>query len=143
MAFRVVHYINQFYAGIGGEEKADHKPEIREAVVGPGTALKAALGSEAEIVATVICGDSYFASNMEKASAEIIEMIKKYKVGMAHPAKAMGIRIPGSQQYFSMVFFCQRPQSMKSASSFTGMSCSRHSKDPPLNRRYFPNNVLA
>ena len=79
LAFRVVHYINQFYAGIGGEEKADHKPEIREAVVGPGTALKAALGSEAEIVATVICGDSYFASNMEKASAEIIEMIKKYK----------------------------------------------------------------
>ena len=57
----------------------DYKPEIREAVVGPGTALKAALGSEAEIVATVICGDSYFASNMEKASAEIIEMIKKYK----------------------------------------------------------------
>ena len=79
LAFRVVHYINQFYAGIGGEEKADHKPEIREAVVGPGTALKAALGSEAEIVATVICGDSYFASNMEKASAEIIE-----KIGRAH-----------------------------------------------------------
>ena len=31
------------------------------------------------------------------------------------------------QQYFSTVFFCQRPQSMKFASSFTGMSCSRHS----------------
>ena len=79
MAFRIVHYINQFYAGIGGEEKADYKPEIREGVVGPGTALKGALGSEAEVVATVICGDSYFASNMEKASADIIEMIKKYK----------------------------------------------------------------
>ncbi|NLV22246.1 MAG: hypothetical protein GXY49_09705, partial [Syntrophomonadaceae bacterium] len=23
---RVVHYINQFFAGIGGEEKADTKP---------------------------------------------------------------------------------------------------------------------
>ena len=68
MAFRVVHYINQFYAGIGGEEKADHKPEIREAVVGPGTALKAALGSEAEIVATVICGDSYFACSSDLSS---------------------------------------------------------------------------
>ena len=30
-------------------------------------------------MATVVCGDSYFATNMEKASAEIIEMIKKYK----------------------------------------------------------------
>ena len=79
MAFRVVHYINQFYAGIGGEEKADYKPEIREAVVGPGMALKGALGADAEIVATVVCGDSYFATNMEAASAEIIEMIKKYK----------------------------------------------------------------
>ena len=79
MAFRVVHYINQFYANIGGEEKADYKPEIQEGVIGPGMALKGALGADAEIVATVVCGDSYFATNMEKASAEIIEMIKKYK----------------------------------------------------------------
>lgn len=79
MAFRIVHYINQFYAGIGGEEKADYQPEIREGIVGPGDALKKALGADAEIVATVICGDSYFASNIEKATADIIEMIKKYK----------------------------------------------------------------
>jgi len=25
---RVVHYINQFFAGIGGEEKADTKPHF-------------------------------------------------------------------------------------------------------------------
>lgn len=75
---RVVHYINQFYGGIGGEEKADVKPEIREGVVGPGMALKAALGNEADILATVICGDSYFNENMEEASAAILEMVKKY-----------------------------------------------------------------
>jgi glycine reductase len=79
LAYRIVHYINQFYAGIGGEEKADVRPEIREGVVGPGVAFKAAFGTEAEIVATVVCGDSYFASNMEKAGAEILEMIKKHK----------------------------------------------------------------
>ena len=78
MSFKVVHYINQFYAGIGGEEKADYKPEIREGIVGPGMAFKAAFKNEAEIVATVICGDSYFASNMESAAAEIISMIKKF-----------------------------------------------------------------
>lgn len=75
---KVVHYINQFYGGIGGEEKADVKPEVREGVVGPGMALKAALGNEAEIVATVICGDSYFNENLEEASAEVLEMVKKY-----------------------------------------------------------------
>ncbi len=41
-------------------------------------ALKAALGNEAEIVATVICGDSYFNENLEEASAAVLEMIKKY-----------------------------------------------------------------
>lgn len=75
---RAVHYINQFYGGIGGEEKADFKPEVREGVVGPGMALKAALGDDAEIVATVICGDSYFNENIEEASREVLEMIKKY-----------------------------------------------------------------
>ncbi len=75
---KVVHYINQFYGGIGGEEKADIKPEIREGVVGPGMALKAALGKDAEIVATVICGDSYFNENIETATAEILDMIKTY-----------------------------------------------------------------
>jgi len=79
VSYRIIHYINQFYAGIGGEEKADVAPEIREGVVGPGMALKAALGTDAEIVATVVCGDSYFASNIEKATADILEMMKKYK----------------------------------------------------------------
>jgi len=73
---RVVHYINQFYAGIGGEEKADHKPEIREGVVGPGVALKAVFGNDAEITHTVICGDGYFNENLETAKKELISMIK-------------------------------------------------------------------
>lgn len=76
---RVVHYINQFFAGIGGEEKADIKPELREGVVGPGMALNTAMNEEAEIVATIICGDSYFNENLEEAKNEIIEMVKKHK----------------------------------------------------------------
>lgn len=77
--FRVLHYLNQFYGGIGGEDKADVPAEVREGVVGPGLALKAALGDEAEVVATVICGDSYFSENLEKALSTIMDMIKKYQ----------------------------------------------------------------
>lgn len=76
---KVVHYINQFYGGIGGEEKADVKPEVREGIVGPGMALNSALGAEAKIVATVICGDSYFNENIDEATAEILQMVKKYE----------------------------------------------------------------
>ena len=85
---RVVHYINQFFAQIGGEEKADIKPEVREGFVGPGMGLNGLFKGEAEIVATVICGDSYFNENLEEAKAEIIEMVKKYNpdVFVAGPA---------------------------------------------------------
>lgn len=76
---KVVHYINQFYAGIGGEEKADIKPEVREGVVGPGMGLNGLLKKEGmEIVATVICGDSYYNENNEEALAEILDMVKKF-----------------------------------------------------------------
>ncbi len=79
---KIVQYINQFFAQIGGEEKADIKPELREGVVGPGLAFNQAFGDEAEIVATVICGDSYFGENIEKASAEVIEMVKSVNPDM-------------------------------------------------------------
>jgi glycine reductase len=79
---KVVHYINQFFAGIGGEEKADIAPEAREGVVGPGMALNGALGEEAEIVGTIICGDSYFNENLEEAQATILEMVKKFEPDM-------------------------------------------------------------
>ena len=76
---RIVHYINQFFAQIGGEEMAHVKPEYREGPVGPGLALQAAFGEAAEVVGTVVCGDSYFNENMEQAEAEILEMIKAQK----------------------------------------------------------------
>ena len=79
MTLRNVHYINQFFAQIGGEEKADIPAELREGIVGPGSAFQAAFKGEAEIVATIICGDSYFGENESKAKAEIIEMVKGQK----------------------------------------------------------------
>ena len=58
---KVVHYINQFFAQIGGEEMA-HIPAERHdgEVKGPGAAFKAAFKDEAEIISTIVCGDSYF-----------------------------------------------------------------------------------
>lgn len=76
---RIVHYLNQFYAGIGGEDKANTPPEKRDGFVGPGMALNAALSDCAEIVGTVICGDSYFNENVEETSPVILEMIKSYQ----------------------------------------------------------------
>ena len=79
MTIRVVHYINQFYAGLGGEEAANHLPESREGVVGPGMQLKALFGDRAEIVGTVICGDGYYGEHMEEARAECLKLIGAFK----------------------------------------------------------------
>jgi len=86
--YRVVHYINQFYAGIGGEEKANIPPQMKEGIVGPGKPLQDALGEEGEIVATMICGDSYFAENIEAVAASVVESLSTYKpdVFVAGPA---------------------------------------------------------
>ena len=75
---RVVHYINQFFAGIGGEEKADTKPHVAETLPPISMQLNKLLGDDMEIVATVVCGDTYFNENLESASNEVLEMIKGF-----------------------------------------------------------------
>ncbi|KXZ39308.1 glycine reductase [Alkalithermobacter thermoalcaliphilus JW-YL-7 = DSM 7308] len=76
--FKVVHYVNQFFAGIGGEEKADTKPMVMEQLPPISKNLDKLLGEEAEVVATVVCGDSYFNENIETAKKEVLEMIKQF-----------------------------------------------------------------
>ena len=73
---KVVHYVNQFFAGIGGEEKADYQPELRMGTVAIGDQLQKAMGEDVEIVATVVCGDSYFNENLDVAKATVLDMVK-------------------------------------------------------------------
>lgn len=86
--YKIVHYLNQFFGGIGGEDMAGVEPEVRDEKIGPGLAIAQALGEDYEIVATVICGDNYFGENLDKATDTIIEMVKKYEpdVFVAGPA---------------------------------------------------------
>lgn len=76
---RIVHYLNQFFGGIGGEDKAGVGPAARDGAVGPGMALQAALGDAARIVGTVICGDNYFADNLDAVRAEVLHLIQGYQ----------------------------------------------------------------
>lgn len=75
---RVVHYINQFYGGYGGEDTASMGIVVKETPEGPGLLLKGLLGDDYEIVATIICGDNYIAENTEAVCAEFVETVKKY-----------------------------------------------------------------
>lgn len=88
---KAIHYINQFFGGIGGEDKADFKPVLKEGVIGPGMALNS-LMKEVEITHTIICGDNYMGSNKEEAVSEIMDLIKdlKFDFFIAGPAFQAG-----------------------------------------------------
>ena len=75
--YKVVHYINQFYGGIGGEEKADIHAEKHAGAIGPGLAFNTAFGDEAEVVSTIICGDSWFNENLEEAKKTVLDMVRE------------------------------------------------------------------
>ena len=82
MAYRVVHYINQFFANVGGEEMAHIAPELREGKVGPGMAFETAWKGEAVIVNTIVCGDSYFAEHEKEAKEQVIAWVKEINPDM-------------------------------------------------------------
>ena len=88
----VIHYMNQFFAGIGGEEKADTPPGSHDGPIGPGRRLQALLGDSVEIVASVYCGDDYFAANTDDALASILEVARDRDIELvvAGPAFASG-----------------------------------------------------
>ena len=75
---RVVHYVNQFFAGVGGEDKAGEAPGVRAGAVGPGLALQRALGDAAEVVATVYCGDNFFGEREDAAASTVVELIRPH-----------------------------------------------------------------
>ena len=76
---RVVHYLNQFFAQIGGEDKADVGPQVKAGLIGSGRALQQALGEHGEVVATIFCGDNYFAEQQEQAIDHLIQQMAEYK----------------------------------------------------------------
>lgn len=72
---RVLYYINQFYAGIGGEDKANIGLSVFEGAKGPAIGLNKFWNGEMEVVKTICCGDNYF-NNDEKYEGVIKEIDK-------------------------------------------------------------------
>ena len=88
---RVVHYLNQFFAGLGAEVQAGIGPGKSAGAVGPGSALQQALGEGAQVVATVYCGDNY-ANERTDAIDAILKLVSEERpdILIAGPAFASG-----------------------------------------------------
>jgi glycine reductase complex component B subunit gamma len=89
---RVVHYLNQFFGGIGGEDQASIGVTVKAGAVGPGRLLEIALGDGARVESTIVCGDNFASERLDEAGRAIAEELDRVKpdVLVAGPAFGSG-----------------------------------------------------
>jgi betaine reductase len=86
---KAVHYLNQFFAGLGGEEAAETPPTRLEGAVGPGRGLVAELDG-VEVIATVACGDDYFGEHEEEGLEALCRFIERDSPSLLIAGPAFG-----------------------------------------------------
>jgi len=72
---KAVHYINQFFAGLGGEAMADLGLKVFDEKKGPALGLEKLWNGEMEVVKIIVCGDN-FINNEDNFQAVIPEIQK-------------------------------------------------------------------
>jgi glycine reductase len=89
---RVVHYLNAFFGGLGGEEEAHTPVSVQPGALGPGRLLEQSLAHQGQIVATLMCGDGYFTDHEEAVVEQVRAQwqILKPDVFIAGPAFRAG-----------------------------------------------------
>ena len=115
---RVVHYLNQFFAGIGAEARALQKPVAFQGPVGPGRPLQEALGGEAEIVLSVACGDDFFAERTEEAVETLLGFIRDAQPDLLIAGPAFNAGRYG----YACGVLCQRVNRTLTLPAVTGMA---------------------
>jgi glycine reductase len=65
----VVHYLNQFFAGLGGEEAASTPPQQLDGAAGPGRGLGL------DVAVTLACGDDYFGEHEDEALSLLLRWL--------------------------------------------------------------------
>lgn len=87
---RVAHYVNQFFAGLGGEEAASTGVSLNDGVIGAGRALQQALAEHGTIVGTLVCGDNYIHDHRDRALAEIETHLREWHLDVLIAGPAFG-----------------------------------------------------
>jgi glycine reductase complex component B subunit gamma len=89
---RVVHYVNQFFGGLGGEDVANVAVSLTDGAVGASRALQQTLGQQGTVIATLMCGDNYANDQRDAAMAAVATHLRNLRpdVVIAGPAFGSG-----------------------------------------------------
>jgi betaine reductase len=74
---RMVHYINQFFGQVGGEDMAGIPPRMKEGSFPIGEAIRQASGGRFQVIRTIVCGDNYAAENLEEIESQVLNWVKE------------------------------------------------------------------
>jgi glycine reductase len=91
-AIRILHYLNQFFGGRGGEDAAGMPVSFVEGPVGPGRLLAQRLAGDGQIVGTVVGGDAYVSEEPVAAATAFAQLVRAHQpdVVLAGPAFESG-----------------------------------------------------
>jgi glycine reductase complex component B subunit gamma len=121
---QVIYYVNQFFGGIGGEEKADVPVGFREEAVGPARHFQELCRESLEVAVTAYCGDNYFAAHESDVLAAILEVARKHDAKMLVAGPAFGAGRYG----FACVELCHFLNSSMNIPCISGM----HAESPAV-----------
>ncbi len=124
MKTRILHFLNQYFAGIGGEDKADVPVNSLLGAVGPGKRLQVLLGDSSEIVVTAYCGDNYFSANYVEALKKILQIIKDHNINIV----VAGPAFDAGRYGFSCIEVCHAASTSLGVYGISAM----HSENPGL-----------
>lgn len=79
---KTIHYLNQFYGQVGGEDKAGEPLRIVDGTMPVGAQLAAAFGGTVEIAKTLVCGDNHAAENMEALTEDVVRILTEEGAGL-------------------------------------------------------------
>lgn len=88
---KAIHYINQFFGQVGGEDAADSRPIFHEKPIGCSVMLDSMM-PDISVTETIVCGDNYITNHTEEALKEIFAFLdgKKFDIFFAGPAFMAG-----------------------------------------------------
>ncbi len=87
---KVVHYLNQFFGQIGGEDKAGIPPQLKEGPTPVGQLLEKVSGDRFEVVRTIICGDNYAAEHLDEVEAIVLKWVEEIRPALFLAGPAFG-----------------------------------------------------
>ena len=79
---RIVHYVNQFFGGMGGEEAAGSSLEEKAGALGPGRLFEQVMGEDAKIVSTLVCGDNHAVEHQEEVVSAVVDKVRKARADL-------------------------------------------------------------